>query len=371
MKSYINKEKSEEFDTAVFEFVNSADPQLLPCIIKLGMVIVEKVRKYYRDLRLDESFDKDMVLEYLHSTLGGRDKTSPTKNLRNIAYSRIKSLLEESDTPHLESYDSHVYLVNPVSRLIFQDALKEVMKDLPLRIKAGIIYLLFFPDNEYILRNITESRIDLFIILQGIGKLYKMIDNVKPEEQTFQFKLPDTQISRLLLVSSLYKISPAVLVLLMQGRNLTSLLQFCALFGGQTVSVPTVAEFQRSIQQSSELASRLEEGELTIGDREALTYLASDLDDIEDIEDDMPLNPVLSSFFEKNLEITIKNYDAYQKRLIQEVDTKNIEDMMRIYEVMNKELRTQIQLVTEISSSVEEREDIKKIIDILTENTKK
>ena len=369
MKSYINKEKSEEFDLAVATFIDTANPELLPHLIKLGMDIVEKVRKYYRDLYLDEMFDKDMVLEYLYNTLGGRDKTNPTRNLRNIAYARIKNLIEESDTPHMESYDSHVYVVNPASRLMFQDALKEVLKDLPLRIKSGIMYLLFFPDNEYILKTVMESKIDLFITLQGIRKLQKMVDTGNTEEHSFQFKLPDTQISRLLLVSSLYKISPAVLVLLMQGRNLTSLLQFCTLFGGQTVTVPTVAEFKRSIQQSSELAARLEEGELTIGDREALAYLASDLESIEDVDEDMPMNPVLSSFFEKNLQITLENYDNYQKRLIQEVDTKNIEDMMRIYEVMNKELRTQIQLVTQISSSVEGRDEIRKIVDILTKNS--
>lgn len=369
MKSYIKKEDSKEFDDCVLNFINTKDSDLLPDVFKSGMKIVKSVRNYYKDLYLDESFDKDMVLEFFYKYLGDRDNTSPTRAIRNIAYAKIQEYLEEADTPHLETFDAYVYSVNVVSRLIMKESLEEVLSGLPLRIQASIIYLIYFPEKTSYLKNLHNSLVDYFIVLQGIERLQKMVNNLPNETMTsFNFKLPETQIARLLLVSSLYKISPAVLVLLMQEKNLNSLLQFCTLFGGQSISIPTVPELQQTIQRASELSTRLESNELTIGDRESLAYLASDLDSVEEFDDDIPLNPVLSAFFEKILQITLKNYDSYQKRLIEGVDEENLDDVLRIYDVMNKELKTQIQLVMQISSSVEGREDINRIIEILTKN---
>lgn len=366
MKSHIKKETSEAFDQVVWDFMKSHDSNLLPRILETGMEIVSKVRRYYIDLYFSDFFDKDMVIEYLYNNLGDWDKNTPTRNLRNIAYTRVKQMIETSNVPHLETYDAHVYSVNVTSRIVFQESLNEILSDLPLRIKAAVLYLIYFPEKTSSLKTTPLSTIDFFLTLQCIEKLQKMVESITSEGHTFQFKLPETQISRLLLISSLYKISPATLVLLMQGRNLNSLIQFCTLFGGQTVAVPTVAEFQQTIQQASDLAVRLEENSLSIGDQEALAYLASDLDKVEEYDQNIPLNPVLSAFFESILKITLKNYDNYQKRLIENVDSSNPEEVMNIYEIMNRELRTQIQLVMEITSSVEGKDEIERIIKLLT-----
>jgi hypothetical protein len=257
--------------------------------------------------------------------------------------------------------------VSAVSRLIMQESLEEVLQDLPLRIQASVLYLVYFPNKTSYFRYIQNSTLDYFIILQGIEKLQKMVNNIPNEEvASFYFKLPETQIARLLLISSLYKISPATLVLLMQEKNLNSLLQFCTLFGGQSVAIPTVAELKHTIQQASDLSTRLEEDRITIGDQEALAYLASDLDEVTDYNDEIPLNPVLSAFFEKILQITLKNYDTYQRKLIEGVDPENVNDVIRIYDIMNRELKTQIQLLTQISGSIEQKEDIIKIVELLT-----
>jgi len=369
MKSRIKKNESEEFDELVLEFIETKDEDILPNLMESGMKVVKSVRHYYMDLRLDEQFDREMVLEFFCHYLGDRDEVSPTRTIRNIAYSKIQEYIKEAETPHLESYDAYVYSVNVVSRLIMQESLEEVLNGLPMRIQSSILYLIYFPEKTSYLKYIHNSLIDYFIVLQGIEKLQDMVNNIQNEEvASFHFKLPETQIARLLLISSLYKISPAILVLLMQEKNLNSLLQFCSLFGGQSVSVPTITELRQTIQQASELSIRLEEDRITIGDQEALAYLASDLDKVEDFNDELPLNPVLSAFFEKILQITLKNYDSYQKRLIESVDLENPNDIVKIYDVMNRELKTQIQLLTQISGSIEQREDILKIIDILTKN---
>lgn len=370
MKSRIKKNDSEEFDELVLEFMNTKDDEILPSLMEAGMKVAKSVRHYYMDLRLDEQFDREMVLEFFYRYLGDRDEVSPTRTIRNIAYAKIQEYIKEAETPHLESYDAYVYSINAVSRLIMQESLEEVLSGLPMRIQSSILYLIYFPEKTSYLKYIhNNSLIDYFIILQGIEKLQDMVNNIQNEEvASFHFKLPETQIARLLLISSLYKVSPAILVLLMQEKNLSSLLQFCSLFGGQSVSIPTVMELRQTIQQASELSTRLEEDKITIGDQEALAYLASDLDKVEEFNDELPLNPVLSAFFEKILQITLKNYDSYQKRLIESVDLENPNDIVKVYDVMNRELRTQIQLLTQISGSIEQREDILKIIDILTKN---
>lgn len=369
MKSRVYKKESDEFDRLVEEFIASSDDSMIPDMFEAGMEVVKSVRHYYGNLKLDEDFDKDMVLEFLYKYLGDRDEVSPTRAIRNIAYAKIQEYIKEADTPHIETLDAFVYSVNVVSRLIMEESLEEILMGLPLHIQASILYLIYFPNKTSYFRHIHSSLIDHFITLQGIEKLQKMVNNIPNEEvASFYFKLPQTQIARLLLVSSLYKVSPATLVLLMQEKNLNSLLQFCTLFGGQSVSIPTVAELKHTIQQASDLSTRLEEDKITIRDQEALAYLASDLDEVKEYNDEIPLNPVLSTFFEKILTITLKNYDEYQRKLVEGVDTENVDDIIRIYDIMNRELKTQIQLLTQISGSIEQREDIIKIVNLLTNN---
>jgi hypothetical protein len=366
MKSIIIKGDTDAFDAITEEFLKVKDPELIQEFLNLGMKVVKSVRNFYPDLVLDETFDKDIILDFTDRIIREKDLVSPSRSLRNIAYNRIQVLIEEADTPRIETLDAQVYEMDASSRLIFEESLQEVLKGLPLRIQAAILYLVYFPEKSNQLYSICPSILDFFLILRGIERLKNMVDISEGSESYFQFKLPETQISRLLLVSSMYKLSPASLVLFMQMKSFPNLLQFCSLFGGEQVSIPTVGELQEAIQNSSELANRLEEGKITVGDQEALAFLASDLNGVENYDLDIPLNPVLSAFFEKILDITLKNYDNYQKRLISSVNVESTTDIMRIYEVMNKELRAQIQLVMEISGSLEGQEEVRRVIDILT-----
>lgn len=366
MKSSIKKIESEKFDSLIYNFIQNSNENILQEILEVGMKIVKSVRLHYRDLCLTEIFDKDTVLEFIYRFLGNRDEVSPTRALRNAAYEKIKNCINDANVPHIESYDAFVYSVDVTSRLVFEESLEVTLFGLPLRVQASILYLIYFPDKTTELKSIN-SLIDYFLVLQSIERLRKMVNTIKNDDiSSFYFTLPKTQIARLLMVSSLYKTSPATLVLLMQEKNLNSLVQFCTLFGGQKVSIPTVAELVETIKKSSDLAGRLEEGHLSIGDQESLAYLASDLDGTEEYNQDIILNPVLSAFFEKILQITLKNYDNYQKKIVEEVDRTDPEDIMRVYDIMNRELRTQIQLITEISSSIEGREEINRIIETLT-----
>ena len=371
MRSIINKGDSASFDSLVKEFVETNNSELLEDILVAGKRVVAPVRYNYADLNLDETFDGDMVLEFLQRHFSERTFKSPTRSLRNIADNRIKELIEEAEVPSIDSFDAQVYSMDVNSKLILEESLEELFIDMPLRIRAGILFLIYYPEESANLQTVIPSLVDYFLVLQGIDKLRDMVETVSEEPSKIRFKLPDTQVARLLMVSSLYKVSPATLVLLMQSKSLTNVLQFCTLFGGQTVEIPTVAELSRTIQSSSELAARLEDKDLSVSDKDALAYLASDLDDVSEFDEESSLNPVLSTFFEKIFSKTVENYDNFQKQLFASVDRDNDDDIMRVYDILNKELSVQIQLITEISGSLEGREEIEKIMSILTKNSKK
>ena len=53
-----------------------------------------------------------------------------------------------------------------------------------------------------------------------------------------------------------------------------------------------------------------------------------------------------------------------------DVDKENPDEVMRVYEIMNKELSVQSQLLTEISSGLEGREEVIKIMNLLTKSDK-
>ncbi len=365
MKSFIYKEKADIFDNKVALLLREKNSDHLDEIFEAGSSLVYSILRYYGDLYFDKNFSRDVVLECLHALLLEEKNISPTRVLRNIAHTRIKHLLEESETALLPTFDTSSYSVDIQSRLIFEETLQSVLFLLPLHIQSAILYLIFYPNKDSIFRSLY-SDLDFFLILRSIEQIRKCQFGVVTEDQEyFNFDLPASQTGCLLLVSSLYKLSPAVLVLLMQTKNLETVLQFCKLFGGQTLKIPRISELSSAVVKAATLAKNVEEG-IRIGDQESLAYLATELKEIKKVDyTKLSLNPLLSSFIHQSLSVTLKNYEAYQNRLISSVDTTDSEDISRIYTLINKELISQAYLLLQLTTSIEEYPDIRKILNIL------
>ena len=367
MKFYLTRENADEFDFLVSQLVQEKNPELLPSVISRGISLVQNVMRYYGDLTFDDSFAKDIVLECLHKSLGEDHQISPTRLLRNISYTNIKQLIQDYDFSTPENPDISVYTVDVHSRLIFEETLQDVLFLLPLHIQSAILYLVFYPDNERLFKSLY-SPLDYFLILSGIDRLRTSLP-VRREKQTyFNFNLPVSQTARLLLISSLYKLSAPILVMLMQTQNLEIVLQFCKLFGKQTLTIPSIPELSSAVERAAEIANSVEDG-FRVGDQESLAYLATNFDNIRNVDyDKLSLNPLLSSFVEQSLGVTLKNYESYQKRLIASVDTTDPDDIQRVYTIMNKEILSQAYLLLQLTTSIENYPSIQKILTILKTN---
>lgn len=370
MRTLIRRENAVNFDKYVREVLNGNQASLSKAENE-GLKIVKLITDYYGDFRLGKTASNDLVLECVTYILLENPKGSPTKRLRNLVHERIKEEIKKREivTP-VEEEEVRLYHVDVDSRLIFEEIVKDIVYLLPLHIQSVVLYLIFYPNNDKKFKELY-STIDYFLILRSIKMIAREVGAGRETKEYLNFELPESQTARLILVSSLYKLSPALLVLFMQTKKLDLVLQFCKLFGGEKVSIPTLSQLSSTIEQAALLAKTVEE-QWEVPDQQSLAYLATELEEIKQVDyAQLSLNPLLSNFLEDQLEVTLRNYDAYQKRLISGVNTTDPADIMRVYEIMNKEVFCQANLLLQLTTSINDIPSIKNIMNLLKTETKK
>ena len=370
MKSTIRKEIADRFDRDVLSLIETEDPSCLEKVIKTGTALVANIVGYYGDLYFGTIFAKDMIVECLQKIIVEEKTISPTRVLRNITHGRIKTLIQNTEFvfPTMEDIPSYGFDVQ--SRLIFEETLEDLLFLLPLHVQSAILFLIFYPNKDRLFRSLYPT-IDYFLILRGIGYLRQRLNLENESQEYFKFDLPDSQTARLLFISSLYKLSPGILVLLMQTKNLEIVLQFCKLFGGQSLHIPSITELSRTLSYASIISQKVEDGS-RVGDQESLAYLATEISEIKNLDyTKLSLNPLLSSFIEKSLHVTLENYQLAQKRLVSSMDTTSPTDIIRVFDLINKEIFSQTSLLLQLTTSIEDYSGIQKILHILKHNNPK
>jgi hypothetical protein len=354
-----------EFNSLVFSTSETDLDESIEEIFELAKKLARQVRLSYADLELDISFDKGVALDFIRKFLNKDVMTSPARTVTNLAYSEAQKIIQSSAHPLPADLDIYVYEVDLHSKLATEEEVSESALKLPLHLRCAALYLIYFPAEINAVLSMCSSTLEKFIVLRTFDHLRRTMD-ISRSTQEFNFALPQTEISRILVASALYKLNPAMLVLLMLFKDVTSLLQFCTLFEGQNLEIPSITDIRKVIQKASSLSERMEARETTVGDREALALLATELKNVADYDTDVELTPLLSKFFERILSVTLKNYEEYQERIIRTVNAFDPKDVANVYEVLNKELATQIELMTLISGSLEGGRDIKNIVSILS-----
>ncbi len=369
MKLFVNKHTADQFDSLVHTLIQTQDSTYLEEVLTIGTLLITGITSYYGDLSFETRFIQDIIIECLQKILVEEETLSPTRVLQNITYREIEHHLRDAEMTFVASYEGQSYTVDVHSRMIFEETLQDVLFLLPLHVQSAILYLVFYPNKDALFRTLYSS-LDYFLILKGIHDLRSRLTGMSVEkEKYFDFTLPVSQTARLILVSSLYKLSPAILVLLMQTKNLEVLLQFCKLFGGKTLTIPHISELSSVLEESAEMAKKVENG-IQISDQESLAYLATELQEIKKVDyAQLSLNPLLSTFIQESLSITLQNYESYQKRLISSVDTTDLQDIMRVYNLINKELLSQAYLLLQLTTPIEDYKGIQKILTILKQHT--
>ena len=348
----------KEFDDIVFRFLEHKDNpyELVSATVRASRLCLS-YSWYSNTIKVVQ----DLSLEFLAHLHRGGLLTTPYKRLARIA----KDILKKHD--RLVRFEGTVlepsHQKDPDYPLIVEDIIKTILRGVPNGVKSAIMYVLSFPER---LKGVLSlySPPEKYLIIRGLFKLKNKLNISSKQDGSLDLNLPTTQITRLLLLSVLYKVSPLALVVLMESKSLDSLYKLCMLFEGQELRVPTVAELTDVLNSASKLTRDFEESE-SVETKESLAYLATDIENIEELTVDTELNPLLSNYFEKALDISFTNYKKFQDGLIRNVDWTNIEDVRLVHEIFNKEINLQINMMSKIMQAVTSTTEMKEFLEVV------
>jgi len=149
----------------------------------------------------------------------------------------------------------------------------------------------------------------------------------------------------------LYSIDPALVVLFLQMRDVTGFLQFCLLFEGKSIQIPTVTELQNVISKSVKFSKQMDNGKVLTDYDLSIFALEVDRKKFKEAED-FKFTPVLDVFFDRSLTNLFESYKNFHDRLIKSVDVCDPSDVRKVYKVMLQELTAQVALFRSITQSV-------------------
>jgi hypothetical protein len=130
------------------------------------------------------------------------------------------------------------------------------------------------------------------------------------------------------------------------------------------VRIPTIEELANSLRKASTLAQKVEDG-MAVPHQEVLAYLATDMEAIQKVDfSKLSLNPLLSTFIEGSLLISLKNYEYAKRRLVSDMDTTDIKSIQKTFDSLDKEMTTQINLLLQLATSVETYSDIRDMMKV-------
>lgn len=179
-------------------------------------------------------------------------------------------------------------------------------------------------------------------------------------------RVPNSLLGRNLMLSSLYKLNPMVVVLMILLKDSSKVQQFLTMYGGQTVEIPTLEQVTSQINKAGVLAEKLENDDLSIRDREALAVMATQVEDVSQIDADVQLTPILEQFILESIKSSFKLVTSANDKLIASMDGRDPATIMNVFKTVNTELTTQSKLFREIVSTINQSNDLSVLLDQLT-----
>jgi hypothetical protein len=159
-----------------------------------------------------------------------------------------------------------------------------------------------------------------------------------PMADTPTFPVPQTEGGRLFFFLSLYKSAPELFVLLFLFQSFEHFLQFLQLFGGRTLTLPTLEDLET-------LCTTLSRGYAALETAAPLTddgrFVLSLMRDAPASPTALALAPDVGHFFESAARLLFQNYGAFFEQLIRHVDFHEPQSVLSAYEILQKDLTLQ------------------------------
>jgi len=198
---------------------------------------------------------------------------------------------------------------------------------------------------------ITKKEEGLFDVtgLDRFKMVYDVLSDFNPEKG--ERSLNTTQIARVLMAMSMHRTSPVLSVLYLMLNDMQPLLQFCILFGDESLPIPTLDKVVDAISVASDLSKGVERG--TISGDNAL-YLSSLVtkDATKASLSDMEFNSTLYDFLQESFTATIKAYSNLQSKVLESVNVCDPDSIAELYKVLSRESKAQLNLSNALAKSM-------------------
>lgn len=301
----------------------------------------------------ESSIYQDCSLEYINRILQKREVTPSGKVLNSIinyTKSKAHNTTEEISSNH-GSYELSFDEV-----LLLRSVIKESTKSLPLGIKFLVFYFLRNPE---LLPSYLKGKISIkkTVVAEKIFTLRGEIA-MQEESDLKMLKIPNDRLSRLLVLSSIYKLSPIVFVLFTLTKSIPKVIQFLELFSKE-LKLPTSTEFKNSLQVTTNLIAKYEKGEvLNVEEMEYLSCMLTDISSIEELTDSSSFSPVLGGYIERLLDESIDSIRRVNNTVISQINYSDPQSIASTYKVMTEEITKQLELMSKILDSVLTSKDV-------------
>ena len=329
--------KKEKFESLVETYLKSKEKELIEQIYIGARECVDIWMHTQLRFKHDEfpsNFQDEVALEFISRVYENRMTNKPYYVLLSIARLLSRKFIYTSSSDVLESQS--VVSKGSDDRLLFEEYVQQEIKGLSKVMQGLLFYLLVYPEEFQNVYKLHSSTPEFYIC---IVKLSRIRNEFLFRDSNFNLIVPDTQASRVLFLSSLYKHSPALLVLFLLFKDVAKFVQFCLFFGGETVKVPDISTLMEMMDNKS-LA-----GEESIDD---LLQVFS-VEGKENIEGTVKgVTTILQIYLQKSIGELVDNYNKFQKKLVEGVDVCNSRDIEKVYKVLRKELGSQLLILKRV-----------------------
>lgn len=323
-------------------YLENKDKELIPTIYSIAVEEVGKWMKYQKKVRYNEfpdGFATEVALEFIVRLYEDRITNTPLSVILSIARSFVGKYVYTKFSDDVKGW--RVVSPDVEEDLLTSEFITKQLEDLSQEVKAKVIYLLVYPEEFQRVRNL-QSNTEFYL---GMIRMYKIKGKFSVNKYNFPI-LPQTQISKILLLSALYKQSPALMIMFLLMGDTQKFLQFCSLFGGSSFQVPESGDLTKIISNVSSLVSELEKKDLSeVLDSDTLMLLCMEGKNINTKVNVGKLTPVVELYIEHTINSLVDNYNKLQDRLVTDLNLCDQRELKDIYKVLTNELSTQFMIL--------------------------
>lgn len=345
----------EEIDSLVTEYYRTDNGDLIKAIyVKSRSYIDEWISYQASSLRdLTDEARQDLALTFVNHVIRKTLRTNVANHIRNMINERARHdrnarLYHGIVSGHHTDMDTHVKVLSKLNRMV---------ADLPVFVRGSVLYIMRYPD-----------QLDRFIRSNDVATSYRILKCVFEIRKSLQMNntdatLPESHCAKMLLLSRLYKHNPMALALFMEVKSVEKFYQLCKLAERNELSLPSAHEFNSIVEEILEMGSKLDSNQqLSVRDRQVLALMTTTEKDIPDITPTSEVVPVLAQYFVHSVSQILKSQETVQNRIIASLDVTDAAKVKKIYEVLAKEVSTQVRMVQEIIGAISTSESLNNVL---------